>query len=195
MLYTIDKRRMILINDRLQLFDLEAAMPKLSEQRREKLLQYKSESDRCASAAGYLLLCECLQKKYGICDAPIMKYGKYGKPQISGHEEIHFNISHCRRAVMCVVSDTPVGVDIETVDRYTPRLAQYTMNSHELQQIQKAESPAFEFARLWTMKEALLKMTGRGITNNIKNVLVNCTAHFETTLSADREYVYTICRP
>lgn len=186
---------MILINDQLQQFDLEAAMPKLSEQRREKLLQYKGESDRCASAAGYLLLRECLKQEYGISELPIMEYGKYGKPRISGHEEIHFNISHCRRAAICVVSDRPVGVDIETTDRYSTRLAEYTMNREELQQIQKAKSPAIEFTRLWTMKEALLKMTGQGITNNTKDVLVNCTVHFESTLSADGEYIYTVCRP
>ena len=195
MLYTIDKRRMILINDRLQEFDLDAAIPKLSEQRREKLSQYKNESDRCASAAGYLLLCECLQREYGIYEAPIMEYGEYGKPRIEGYDEIHFNISHCRCAAICVVSDTTIGVDIETVDRYTPRLAQYTMNDEELQQILQAENPAIEFTRLWTMKESLLKMSGRGITNNMKNVLANSTAHFETTLSADERYIYTVCRP
>lgn len=185
---------MFIINDNLHDFDLEAAMSALSQQRIDKLSQYKSETERCASAAGYLLLRECLQKKYGICEAPIMEYGDYGKPRISGHENIHFNISHCRCAVICAVSDTPIGVDIESVDRYAPRLAQYTMNNEELQLIQSAQNPATEFTRLWTMKEALLKMTGRGITKNMKDVLVNNTAQIESTLSPDGRYIYSICR-
>lgn len=185
---------MLLINDQLQEFDLEAAMPMLTKQRIERLQQYKSHFDRCASAAGFILLCQCLKEKYGIHEAPIMEYGKYGKPGISGHKDIHFNISHCRCAAICIVSDSPVGIDIESVDRYTPRLAQYTMNNDELQQIQKSENSAIEFARLWTMKEALLKLTGRGITNNMKDVLVGCTAHIDTTLSQDKRYVYSIAR-
>ncbi len=185
---------MLLINDRLQEFDLEEAMPELSEQRREKISQYKKNEDRCASAAGYLLLRECLRREYGITAPPIMEYGEYGKPRILGHGSIHFNISHCKCAAICVVADTPVGVDIESVDRYTPRLAQYTMNSDELQQINSAQNQAIEFTRLWTMKEALLKLTGRGITNNMKDVLVGNTVTIVTTLSPDEQYVYSIAR-
>ncbi|MBR3855294.1 MAG: 4'-phosphopantetheinyl transferase superfamily protein [Bacteroidaceae bacterium] len=186
---------MLLINDRLHDIDLADAMPRLSEERRRKLLQLRNENERRASAAGYLLLCRCLQQKYGIDELPIMEYGQYGKPRIVGHENVHFNISHCRCAVICAVSDSPIGVDIETTDRYSPRLAEYTMNSDELQQIQESENPAVEFTRLWTMKEAFLKMTGRGITKNIKNVLTGCTAHIETTLSPDGRYVYSVARP
>ncbi len=186
---------MLLINDRLHDIDLEDSMPHLSEQRRLKLLQYRSDNERQASAAGYLLLCWCLQQKYGISEQPIMEYGQYGKPRIVGHENIHFNISHCRCAAICAVSDSPIGVDIETTDRYSTRLAEYTMNGDELQQIRQSENPAIEFTRLWTMKEAFLKMTGRGISKNIKNVLVGCTAHIETTLSSDGRYVYSVARP
>ncbi len=186
---------MLLINDRLQELDLDEAMPRLTQQRREKLLKYKSRKERQASAAGFLLLCECLQQKYGIHEAPIMEYGQYGKPRILGHENIHFNISHCKCAAICAVSDTPIGVDIETTDRYTARLAQYTMNSDELQLIQSSKNPAIEFTRLWTKKEALLKMTGRGITKNVKDVLVDSPANIETTLSSDGCYVYSVARP
>ena len=95
---------MLLINDRLHDIDLADAMPRLSEERRRKLLQLRNENERRASAASYLLLCRCLQQKYGIDELPIMEYGQYGKPRIVEHENVHFNLSHCRCAVICAVS-------------------------------------------------------------------------------------------
>ena len=72
---------------------------------------------------------------------------------------------------MCAVADFPIGVDVECVRSYNERLAQYTMNDREFASIKASSSPDIEFVRLWTMKEAVAKLSGRGI-NNIKNLLV-----------------------
>ena len=185
---------MIYINDRLFDFDLDAALEQLSEQRREQALRYRHELGRRTCAAAYLLLCEGLEKEYGIVEKPIFEYGEHGKPSLVGRPDIHFSLSHCREAAICVLSDCPVGVDVESVHRYNETLARYTMNDEEMAEILAAESPDLAFTRLWTQKEAFLKCTGEGIGNDLKNVLKKSSSELTTVVSPDENYVYSICQ-
>jgi 4'-phosphopantetheinyl transferase len=132
---------MVYLNDDIAHFDWEAALPLLSEQRREQTLKFKHLLGRKTCAAAYLLLCEALRKEYGITEKPIFEYGKHGKPFIIGYSDIHFNISHCREAVLCVVSSRPVGVDVESIRSYKDSLVNYTMNPQEIAQINQAARP------------------------------------------------------
>lgn len=182
---------MIYLNDDIAHFDFEAALPLLSEQRREQALRFKHEQGRKTCAAAYLLLCEGLRKEYGITERPVFEYGEHGKPAIIGHPEIHFNLSHCREAAICVISDRPVGIDIESIREYRESLVHYTMNDSEVMQIKQSPSPALEFTRLWTMKEAVLKCSGEGIRNNLKTVLTGAE-QIKTTVCAEKNYVYSV---
>ena len=182
---------MVYLNDDIAHFDWEAALPLLSEQRREQTLKFKHLLGRKTCAAAYLLLCEALRKEYGITEKPIFEYGIYGKPFIIGYPNIHFNISHCREAVLCVVSSRPVGVDVESIRSYKDSLVEYTMNPQEIAQIHQAERPEAEFIRLWTMKEATTKLIGTGISNDMKTVL-DTTKYKYTTVDRQR-YIYTVC--
>lgn len=185
---------MVYLNDDIEHFDLEAALPLLSEQRREQCLRFKFELGRKQCAAAYLLLCEALRKEYGITEPPVFEYGEHGKPAIVGHPDIHFNLSHCREAVLCVVSDKPVGCDVESISRYKESLARYTMNDEELALIASSDRPDVAFIRLWTMKEALLKRAGTGITDNMKSVLDGSPVEFTTTINKEKNYIYSITK-
>ena len=182
---------MLYLNDDIAGFDFEAALPLLSEQRRQQALKFKYELGRKTCAMAYLLLCEALRREYGITELPVFEYGEHGKPFIVGHPDIHFNFSHCREAVLCVVSDRPVGADVESIREYKESLARYTMNDEELERIQKALRPDVEFIRLWTMKEALLKLSGHGITDDMKTVL-DGTEQFQTVINTEKGYIYSI---
>jgi 4'-phosphopantetheinyl transferase len=182
---------MIYLNDDIAAFDFEAALPLLSDQRREQALKFKFEQGRKTCAMAYLLLCEGLQKEYGITERPVFEYGEHGKPFIIDHPDIHFNISHCREGVICVVSDRPVGVDIESIREYRESLVRYTMNDREVQQIERAEHPDVEFIRLWTMKEAVLKLSGGGIIDNMKGVLTG-REQIETVYNEEKKYIYSV---
>ncbi len=185
---------MLYVNDHLQDFDLALALQQLSGQRREQALKYRYEMGQRTCAAAYLLLCRGLREEYGITELPLFEYGEHGKPSILGHPEIHFNLSHCREAAVCIISDHPVGVDVESVRPLKDSLAEYTMNDAELDEIRQAANPALQFTRFWTMKEALLKLTGEGINNHLKNVLHRSDVIFETTVAPDIRYVITHCR-
>lgn len=193
---------MIYLNDHLFDFDLNAALLELSEQRRQLALRYRHELGRRTCAAAYLLLCEGLRKEHGITEKPVFEFGEHGKPSIIGRPDLHFSLSHCREAAICVLSDRPVGIDIESVGRYNERLVRYTMNDEEMAQILASNRPDIAFTRLWTQKEAVLKCTGEGIGNDLKNVLKKFresspTTHrpspITTVESPDERYVYSVC--
>lgn len=182
---------MIYLNDNLETFDVEAALPLLSDQRREQTLKFRYELGRKTCAAAYLLLCQGLQQEYGITERPLFEYGEHGKPFIVGHPDIHFNISHCREAVLVVVSDRPVGADVECIREYKDSLVRYTMNDAEIARIEQSDHPEVAFIRLWTMKEAKLKLSGRGITDQMKDVL-DGTEDFLTVVNEKKGYIYSI---
>ncbi len=184
---------MTLVDEHIWDFDLEAALRELSPQRREQALKFKFEQGQRLSVLAYLLLKKGLREAYGITENPVFEYGEHGKPSIVGHPEIHFNLSHCKEAVVCAVSDSPVGVDVESIREYHESLVRYTMNDDEVRQIESSEHPDVTFIRLWTMKEAVLKLIGTGISNDIKNVLVDTPYHLTTVESPSGRYIYTVC--
>lgn len=185
---------MLYLNDDIQAFDLAAALPLLSEQRREQCLRFKHELGRKQCALAYLLLCEGLRKEYGITEKPLFEYGEHGKPALVGLPHVYFNLSHCKEAVVCMIDRQPVGVDVESIGRFKESLARYVMNDDELQLIHESDELEVAFTRLWTMKEAVLKLSGEGLCNDVKNVLSGFSGQMETTVNKTKGYVYTIAR-
>ena len=181
----------ILVSEKIWEFDLEAALGEISEQRREQALKFKHEQGQRLCVLAYQLLKEGLQKEYGITDNPILEYNEHGKPSIVGHPEIYINLSHCKEAVACVISDKPVGVDVESHREFSESLINYTMNDEEKAEIAQSDNTAVAFIRLWTMKEATSKLIGTGITHDVKS-LIDTTKYKYTTVERQR-YTYTIC--
>lgn len=184
---------MVYIEENIDNFDLAEALSNISEQRRQQALAISHEAGRRRSVLAYLLLKQALRREYGITENPLFEYGEYEKPFILGRSDIHFSLSHCREAVGCVVSERPVGIDVESVRPYKESLARYTMSDDELQLIHDSERPDVAFTRLWTRKEALQKLKGRGIFDNLKHVLSDTAAYrFETEERLDRNYILTV---
>ena len=181
----------VLVSEDIWEFDLEAALKEISAQRREQALKFKFEQGQRLCVLAYQLLKEGLRQEYGITENPIFEYNEHGKPLLIGHPEIFFNLSHCKEAAICVVSDQPVGIDVESIREYKESLVNYTMNDEEIAQIKSAENPAATFIRLWTMKEATTKLIGTGISNDMKTVID--TLKYKYTTVERQQYIYTIC--
>ena len=84
-----------------------------------------------------------------------------------------FSISHCKNALAVGIADKDLylGIDIESVRTPQDGLVERTMNTDEQAMIAAADDPAVAFTRLWTQKEAVLKMHGTGIIDDLHNVL------------------------
>lgn len=184
---------MIYLNEHTESLDIEKALAMVSVQRREHALKFAHEGSRRLSLAVYLLLMEGIQKEYGITEAPEFDYLEGGKPVIKGHPKIHFNFSHSGNVALCAIDNQPVGADVETSRKITPSLISYTMNEKEQAEIASAPESLPAFLALWTRKEAVLKLTGEGIRNDLKAVLTNANnVVFETKIT--EKYIYSIAR-
>ncbi len=179
---------MIYIDRDIYSFDLAEAMNGLSIERREKMEAIRNEAVRRQGVAAYLLLCKALREQYGITEPPVFGYEAGGKPFIIGHPDIHFNLSHCRAAVICAVSDRPLGIDIETVRPFKDRLARHVLSEEEYKDVLSAPHPDLAFIEIWTRKEAVLKLTGEGIRSDLKTVLPRTDVNIATTTDGDIVY-------
>ena len=75
---------------------------------REKAAKMRFERGRRQELAVGGLLVEMT----GIVD-PVIVLDENGKPSFRDHPEIHFSLSHSGDYVMCAISDSPIGCDIE----------------------------------------------------------------------------------
>ena len=184
----------VILSEEIWSFDLSAALAEISPQRREQALKFRHELGQRLCVLAYQLLKRALSEEYGLTENPLFEYNEHGKPSIVGHPEICFNLSHCREAVICAVDNRPIGVDVESVRSYKDSLVRYTMDADEVQQIESAGDPAMAFIRLWTKKEAALKLSGTGISKDMKQVLHAEGLKFETFVDSRQRYVWSVCQ-
>ena len=183
---------MIYIDDDIYGFDVQEALLAVSKQRRQHALRYRQERDQRLCIAAYRLLQRALMQEYGIDEMPVFTYENKGKPLLQGHPDIHFSMSHCHEAVAVAVSERPVGIDIETLDHYSPEVARHVMSDDEMRQIEASSQPDVAFTRLWTMKESYFKLTGDDHGGDIAHLLDNVSRYrFDTVITP--HYIYTSC--
>jgi 4'-phosphopantetheinyl transferase len=66
------------------------------------------------------------------------------------------------------------------------------MSDAEMDQILHSDNPAVVFTQLWTRKEAAVKRSGYGISNDMKHVLEGLPFEISTVLNIEKHYVYSI---
>ena len=157
----------------------------MNESKRQKVDRFRFEDDKKRAVAGEMLA----RKAIALwCDVPaeeiIFGIGNNGKP-FAENTEIQFNISHSGNIVVCAVDDRPVGIDVEQIRNIELKIAKriyaddelfYLFGFHpsndDFYTLPNAEM-LLRFFELWTAKEAYLKYTGAGITENLKTLSVN----------------------
>lgn len=191
---------MIYLDDNLAAYsedDLKSMLCDISEERVEKISRLHGFGEKLRSALAYLILKEGLKLEYGsrFDKMPLWEYGPYGKPRLAGHPDIHFNLSHCEKAVACVISSDPVGIDVETIGPFDEELARYISSQREFEVIMMSPDPALAFTTLWTKKESYCKLTGHGLDSreSIIGILNSGRAIFNTQINTHARYVMTVC--
>lgn len=149
-------------------------LPLVSTQRREQALRYQHVFGQYCCLKSYIMLCDLLAEwgrvhQLPINEQPTFLYNNYGTPYIEGGP--YFSISHCKTGIAVAISVNPIGIDIEVIRTFKPELMRKTMNLTEQQHIISSTNPDLEFIRLWTQKEAYLKLKGTGIITDLHNTL------------------------
>ena len=89
-----------------------------------------------------------------------------GKPYFPD-EAWHFSISHTNHFAFCALSRHNIGLDAEEKGRkVTPAMMEKFTSDTEKSRL--GNDPEDIFLRLWVLKEALAKLTGRGMGNWLK---------------------------
>lgn len=135
----------------------------------------KKEQREAEHNIGRELCSEALLEHFGISSADIVT-NENGKPYLSGNEA-YFNISHSCGAVICAVSDKPIGIDIEYIDHRSSErlraLANRYFTKNEAEYFLKSGSEAEAFYRIWTRKEAYCKLHGFSLADSLSHDTVN----------------------
>ncbi len=147
----------------------EALVSLAPPEKRERILRQRSRKKAEAMAVGAALVRHMLLRELGIpLEDQRMAYGPWGKPYLPDRPGAHFNLSHSGDWVACAVSRRAVGVDLQAVVPFSLPLARRVCSPEELAGITAAPDRAEAFARLWSRKEAHLKLLGRGISGGLR---------------------------
>lgn len=163
-----------IFDDMTQCSEQEVArlLPLVSAQRREQALRFTHLFGRYCCLKSYEMLQQLLASTpYTLHSTPTFDYNEYGAPSIKNGP--YFSISHCKSGIAVAVSNQPIGIDIEAVRPLKVDLVKKTMNPLEQEVIFFDTQPDWAFTRLWTRKEAFLKMKGTGIINDLHAALAD----------------------
>ena len=155
--------------------DLLPAIDLLPEERRKKIARYRFEGDKIRSLIAGLLI------RRATGGVPLT-YGPHAKPYADG---VYFSVSHSGEIVAIVTDDHEVGLDVEqfpTEDKL--KIADRFYHPAEREEVNASDDRQCAFCRIWTRKEAYLKMTGEGISTDL-------TA-FDTTSAPLQEQLFTV---
>lgn len=148
----------------------------------DRIDRLRQPVDRLRSMLGRLLLRHGLRLR-GLDDGAGVTIGHYGKPRlVDGTAE--FNLSHAGRWVVCAISRTAVGVDVEQVRPFDLVLAWRFFHRRECAAlaVQPAAARHDYFFRLWTAKEAYMKALGLGFQRDMASFSVAPRADLHVAL-------------
>jgi phosphopantetheine--protein transferase-like protein len=100
-----------------------------------------------------------------------VEYNKQGKPYVCGHAElqgVEISLAHKDGESVVIVSDKPVGIDLEKIEVRTKEFMDIAFTPHELSLLKMQENETEKITRFWVAKEAYSKMIGTGLQGNPK---------------------------
>lgn len=119
----------------------------------------KGRSPQRGSAFGVSLLEYAVRDTWNM-ELPEMTPPGSGKPRFLNEDGKHFSISHSKTHVLVVLSDMPVGADLETRREISEKSMRMIMDGQELRD--------FDFFELWCLRESVYKLNGAG---NLREIL------------------------
>ena len=126
------------------------------------ILKYCELHGRTGHEAGRALLKEAYREAAGET-LPEIAVTERGKPYFPD-SPWHFSISHTKSHAFCVLSDRPVGIDAEELDRnINLALAEKILSPGEKQQYDAAADKRRALLTFWVLKEAAAKLSGQGL--------------------------------
>ncbi|MCR5161484.1 MAG: 4'-phosphopantetheinyl transferase superfamily protein [Lachnospiraceae bacterium] len=122
-------------------------------------LRYPRDAKLCLCAG--LALRDVLEAR-GVPDRKLLA-DPNGKLYLEGREDLFFNLSHSGLYAVCAAGDDPVGIDVQKITRASEGFLDRWYTKREKGLVLSCGEPDRMFTRIWTIKEAYMKMTGLGL--------------------------------
>lgn len=133
-----------------------------------------------------------LADKFGLLEQGFkIKKDTMGKPYgEAGGSHIYLSIAHCTREVMCGLSESmDLGVDLEPMERKVNKgLGKRIYHPEEQEEI-----TGLDLIRVWTIKESLVKLDGKGLRTNLNDLLLSRSSESEFSCIFNNEKSARIC--
>ncbi len=140
---------------------LGAVLPHLDKNRQTRIRRQMHPLKKAQTAAACLLL------RYAFGDVSY-RIGDHGKPYLENGDTF-FNLSHSGGWVALATADHEIGIDLQILSPVRPSVQRRCFTPEQQDWI--GDDP-LRFARLWTVKEAYIKMTGTGLSVPARQVPV-----------------------
>lgn len=135
----------------------------LSQDRKEKIRTFRFEKDKVLSSFSELLVRYAIAENTRIdFQAVSFKVALTGKPFMEDHS-LHYNVSHSGDYVVCAISQSEVGIDIEKREAIDLEIAEH-FHEKECQDIMSQKDRLAVFYDYWCLKESYVKYTGMGLS-------------------------------
>lgn len=135
-----------------------------------KIMRYRKWEDRHRALFGKIMLLRGLTD-HGFPDYDLsqLTYNEQQKPQLAG--DISFNISHAGQVVVCgFVTKGDIGVDVEIFKPIDLEDFEFIFDTETFRQLRQANDSTGAFFEAWTIREAILKAEGSGLTEDAKKI-------------------------
>ena len=135
----------------------------MDDVRRRRVADSAGEDDRKRTVAGELLARRMLAEKLHCSEADVpLTWDELGKPTVTT-EGTYVSVSHSGAWAVCIAADEPVGVAVEVIRSTQEKFMRRVCSEAEMACIRPGDSgDCRRFWEVWTAKEALFKLMGKG---------------------------------
>lgn len=180
--------------------EFNALLPLVSVTKQDRISRFRFVEDAQNTLLGDVLARVELCAITGLDNNQlIFSVNEYGKPFLTNVANVHYNISHSGRYIVCALSSSPVGVDVELIKPIDLRIAKRFFTQEESEYIVEPEDGnEFErFFQVWTMKESYIKKGGMGLSKPLRSFSVFNTLtdnpHYYHLVYKNNEAISYIC--
>lgn len=165
---------------------LENRMSLLCSNRLKKALGYRNYKDRIRSVAAGLLLQQGVKDSLAETGKQVLtdtegrielqiQEKENGKPYLLTYPDLFFSISHSGSLVGCVFAETEIGFDLQQIRSCKQELLIKKFHPDEQAYYfsRNLEDRTEVFFRLWAIKEAYVKYTGKGLSEGFSGFRVD----------------------
>lgn len=168
----------------------ESLLLQLPEVLQKKVRAFRRWEDAHASLLGKHMLQYAVTENGQSHTLASLQYTAMSRPYFPGDAD--FNISHTDQVVVCALANyNKIGIDIEKPQPLDIEDFKQQFSNAEWDHIHRSSDPLQTFYEYWTAKEAVLKASGTGLTEELH--LLNPFENNEWQLYTIRHFSPYLC--